>query len=162
MCGRAMAMPLDRLRKMTPLKAVSFQLDNNVRRSQQRNERKYNARKRASDFNVKEGQQIHVRENIRSNKYEPMWTQPRRVAERINDSTVRLDNGTVRNAADLVPAHPPTPEPPEVPRPPPLEAEKQPPAPAAAEAPVLRRSNRERRPPAWHADYSIPNPNNKH
>ena len=152
-----MEMPLDRLRKLTPTKTVNFLLDNNVRRSQQRNERNYNTRKRAKYFNVKEGQHVHVRDNIRSNKYEPMWTQPRRIAERINDSTVRLDNGTVRNAADLVPAHLPTSEPFQPPQPLPPEANKQPPAPAAAvKPPVLRRLNRDRKYPAWHADYFIP------
>ena len=92
-----------------------------------------------------------------------MWTQPRKVTERINDSTVRLDNGTVRNAADLVPAHPLTPDSPKPPQPLPPEADKQPPAePAAAEPSVIRRSNRERKAPDWHADYSIPKPINKH
>ena len=163
MCGRTMTMPLDRLRKLTPPKAVSFQLDNNVRRSQKRNERNYNSRKRATDFKVKEGRSVRVRDNVCSNKYKPMWMEPRRVTERINDSTVRLDNGTVRIAADLVPAHPPTPESPKPPQPLPPEADKQPPAePAAGEPPVLSSSNRERKPPAWHAEYSIPKPINKH
>ena len=47
MCGRGMAMPLDRLQKLAPPKAVSFQLDNDVRRSQRRNDRNYNVRKHA-------------------------------------------------------------------------------------------------------------------
>ena len=80
--------------------------------------------------------------------------------QRINDSTVRLDNVTVRNAADLVLARPPTPElQPPFHQPP--KAEKQPFVPAPAdEQPVLRRSERERRPPAWHTDYSILKPKN--
>ena len=160
MCGRGMAMPLDRLRKLAPLKAVSFQLDNDVRRSQRRNERNYNARKHALPCNVSEGQNVHIRDNIRSNKYEPMWTKPRLVTEQIGYSTVLLDNGKCRrhcpcqstNASTAVlpsteAAKPLLPQP--VPTP-------------AVEQPVLRRSERERRPPAWHADYAIPKANNKH
>ena len=111
MCARGMAMPLNRLRKLAPPTAFSFQLDNDVRRSR-RNERNYNACKHASPFHVSEGHHVHVRDNIRSNKSELMWTQPRLVKEQIGDSTARLDNGTVRNAADLVPARPQTPPPP--------------------------------------------------
>ena len=163
MCGRGIAMPLDRLRKFAPPKAVSFQLDGDVRRSQRRNERNYNARKHASYFNVAEGQRVHVRNNVRSNIYEPMWTQPRRVAKKINGSTVHLDNGTIRNAADLVPARQQTPPPPLLPS---AEAAKpllpQPAPTSAVEQPVLHRSDRERRPPACHADYAIPKANNKH
>ena len=77
---------------LAPPKAVSFQLDNDVRRFQQRNMRNYNARKHASLFNVAKGQHVQVRDKIRSDKYEPIWTQPRRVTEQINDSTVSLDN----------------------------------------------------------------------
>ena len=123
--------------------------------------RNYNARKHASLFNVAKGQHVQVRDKIRSDKYEPIWTQPRRVTEQINDSTVSLDNWTVCNAADLIPASPPLPELQPPPNQPP-KAEKQFHVQApAVEQPELRRSNREGRPPAWHADYSIPKPNNK-
>ena len=76
MCGRSNLMLLDRLQKVMTPKTVNFKLDNDVRRSQQRNERSYNARKRASNFDVAKGKHVHVRDNVRSNKYEPMWTQP--------------------------------------------------------------------------------------
>ena len=72
MCGSGMAMPLDRLCKFAPPKAVSFKLDNYVRRSLRRNERNYNARKHASPFNVAKCQHVHVRDNIRSDEYELM------------------------------------------------------------------------------------------
>ena len=161
MCGRGMAMPLDRIRKLAPPKAVSFQLDNDVRRSQRRNERNYNPRKHASYFHVSEGQHVHVRDNIRSNKYEPMWTQPRLVTERIGDSTVRFDINTVQTAADLVPARPQTPPPPLLPSAEGAKLLQQQPAPnPAVEQPLLRRYERERRPHAWHADYSIPKSTN--
>ena len=92
-----MAMPLDRLRKLAPLKAVSLQLDNDVRRSQRRNERNYNARKHASPFNVAKGQHVHVRDNIRSDKYEPMWTAAARYrADRRLDGPSRQRHGSQR------------------------------------------------------------------
>jgi len=101
-----------------------------------------------------------------------MWTQPRQVADRINETTVRLDNGAVRNAADLVPAAntkaasttppasvaaAPAPKPTETRAEQPVE---QPPAPARpqhqdahADPSTLRRSQRERHPPAYLSDY---------
>ena len=64
MCNREMAMFLDRRRKVGPPKAVSFQFDNNIRRSQQRNKRNYNTRKPASSFNVATGQRVYDRDNV--------------------------------------------------------------------------------------------------
>ena len=106
MCGRSMTMPLDRLLKVAKTKNVSFdgEVASNVRRSQQRNEHHYNARNRAATFKAKAGDRVNVRENVRSNKYEPLWTLPKRIEKRLGDSTVRLEDGTVRNARDLVAA----------------------------------------------------------
>ena len=95
--------------KVSAAQSRQFTLNSDVRRFQRRNERKYNVRKHASPFNVAKGEHVHVRDNIHSNKYEPMWTQLLIVIERINDSKVCHDD-TVSNAADLVPASPQTPE----------------------------------------------------
>ena len=89
-----------------------------------------------------------------------MWTQPRRVAERINGSTIRLNNKTIRNAAGLVPARPQI-------RPLPLvfsaEAAKVflPQSAVLLSSITLRQSNRKRRPPAWHAINTISKSDNK-
>jgi hypothetical protein len=76
-------------------KTVSFDGDvaSNVRRSQRRNEHHYNARNQATAFKAKAGDQVNVRENVRSNKYEPLWTLPKRIEKRLGDSTVCLEDG---------------------------------------------------------------------
>ena len=177
MCGRAMTMPLDRLCKRPPPKAVTFQLDGDVRLAQSRQARNYNKLHNVKQFGASTGQQVHVRENVRANKYEPLWSQPRGIAAKLSDTTVRLDNGTVRNSADLVPArsvqanldplpfsepiqvaaNPPVPNlaPPLAVTVPHVASELEPDnAPALQlDAPPVRRSARTRKPPAYLADY---------
>lgn len=104
MCGRSMTMPLDRLIKLVPSKQVSFQeaVQQNVKVTQRRNELNYNRRNMVKWNHIEENQQVRVRENVRSTKYDPMWSNPRQVERKINDSTVCLEDGSVRNSQDLV------------------------------------------------------------
>ena len=46
---------------------------------------------------------VHVSDNVRSNEYEPFWTHPRRVDKLLNNSTVSLNDGAIRNSKNLVP-----------------------------------------------------------
>ena len=106
MCGRNFIMPLDRLKKLPTPRKVEFdnKLERNVRSTNRRNERNYDKRKHVSTPIFEHGQSVYVRDNVRNNKYEPLWSVPRKIQEKINDTTMRLDNGTVRNTKDLVPA----------------------------------------------------------
>ena len=106
MCGRKMTMPLDRLLKMISPRKVTFDVDlcDNVYRAQQRYVRNYNRKAGSTQFIARNGDRFHVRRNVRNNKYEPMWTLPRRVTDNLGSATVRLDDGTVRNSRDLVAA----------------------------------------------------------
>ena len=49
---------------------------------------------------------MYVRDNVWSTKYDLVCTTPRRIEHQLNDTTVRLDDGTVRNSKDLLPALP--------------------------------------------------------
>ena len=104
MTGRPMTMPLDRLVKAARSDHVGLNdsVHANVHKSQIRNERNYNRRYRTTQFDTNVGDRFHVRDNVRHDKYQPIWTDPRTVVQKLGGSTVRLDNGVVRNSRDLV------------------------------------------------------------
>lgn len=164
MCGRVMATPLVWLLKVAQQKFISFEVQENVTRAQRRYARNLNQRKHAKAVSLKQGQRVHVRENIRSNKYERIWTQHRTVASLGGYLTVCLDDGAVRNASDLVPyrAQPPgvveapPAEPPVVvalPLPPAVLLKPQPAAPQPS--PALCLQERTCRRPACYADIQV-------
>lgn len=143
-------------------------------KSQHRYARNYNCRNRVKPFTVSVRGKVYVRDNVRSTKYEPIWTNPRNVSERLNETTVRLNDGNVRHSTDLVLSpkpqvlpqeEAPLPEPSPLFVAPPIHEPAEPaaisisapmsPAPQAVMPPTLRRSDRTRHAPARYADYVV-------
>lgn len=102
MCNRSRTKPLDRLQRCASSEQVSSEVTGAVIKSQRHYARNYNCRNRVKPFNVSVEDEFYVRDNVRSTKYEPIWTNPRTLSEKLNKTTVRLNDGNVRQSTDLV------------------------------------------------------------
>ena len=104
MCGRPMTMPLDRLRNIAPVQKVTFNKDIelNVKITERRNDIHFNNSKHVQTPVLKNGQRVYVRNNLRTTKYDPVWSAPLRVVTKLRETTVRLEDGAVRNTKDLI------------------------------------------------------------
>ena len=104
MIGRKLALPLDRLtrgsQKSGRLDDPSIQ--DHVSKQQRRQKRYFDKRNNIESKPLSRGKKVHVRANVRPDKYTPFWTAPKQFAKQVAPNTVMLDDGNVRNQRDLV------------------------------------------------------------
>lgn len=104
MTGRRFVLPLDRLARVSN-RSMPF-ADDEVRQQVDKNQRRqkhgFDTRNRAEANEFHRGQKVHVRANVRPDKFTSFWTSTKNVASHVAPNTVRLDDGTVRNQRDLV------------------------------------------------------------
>ena len=104
MIGRRFKMPLDQLRKTQFRRRVHFDKEVDIKSdtSQRKSKMRYDQRHRVRSSLFDAGQQVRVRVPVRE-KLDPVWTDPVSIEALVGPDTVRLDNGSVRNARDLAP-----------------------------------------------------------
>ena len=140
--GRKLLLPLSLLSLSPSTRRVIFSESPQVYRYQKEYKEYTDTVRHAHPSGLNTGDAVRVRRQVRHSKLEPTWSHPHRVVELPSADTARLEDGTVWNASQLKPVgdHRGS-----------LRGSESREEPARS---PLRRSTRDRHPPARFADYT--------